>query len=308
MANIVVLGSFVYDMTARVSKFAENGETIIAKEFFSNCGGKGVNQAVAAKRLGADVEMIGCLGEDPYGQKFLDILKSEGIESRFVFQDKDIPTGIAQIQIDDNIQNRIVVIPGANIKFGLKELDKASIAIKEGKLFISQLELGKEVVFESLRRAKANNLITILNPAPAFVLKKDILEICDYITPNELELSILTNMPTDTVEESILAAKHLVELGAKTVVATLGKNGALVATKDEAYVVPCFKTEAVDTVGAGDSFNAAFAVKILEGATIKDAVIFANAEASLTVRVKGAIPSFHKRNEVDAFSKEQLKK
>jgi len=306
MADIVVMGSFVMDMIARVDEFVKDGETKIASDFCTACGGKGVNQAVAAGRLGASVEMLGCVGKDVYGRTFKELLQKENIENRFVFETEKFSTGMAHIQINDNCQNRIVVIAGANSCFGLEELDKATTAITRAKIFITQFELNIDVIKEGLKRAREAGVTTILNPAPARFTDADLYKYVDYITPNENELSTLTGMPTDTMEECMLAAKKLHDMGAKTVVATLGQNGSLIVNDEMTLLVPRFEVKAVDSVGAGDSFNGAFAVKLLEQATMKEAILFANAEGALTVTERGAIPSLHTRQAVEAFLKERV--
>ena len=300
MAKITVIGSFVMDNVAKMEKFPEAGETVLGAtlEFFP--GGKGANQCVSVARLGGDVEMIGMLGNDGNGDIFRKILKEEGIQAENVFS-CDKPTAVAQIQINAEGQNRICVIPCANFAFGFEELDKVENVIKATELVILQLEMRLDVTKEIIRRAHKHGVNVLLNPAPAVNLEKEILGMVDYITPNETELSILTDMPTDTDEEVIEAAKELLSYGTKTVIATLGSRGALIADKNHVELVGGYKVKAVDTVAAGDSFNGAFAVAISEGKTLQEAVQFANAMGALTVTEKGAIPSLHTRKQVEDF-------
>lgn len=300
MAKITVIGSFVMDNVAKMQRFPEAGETILGTtlEFFP--GGKGANQCVSVARLGGDVEMIGMLGKDGNGDVFRKILKDEGIQSGNVFS-CDKPTAVAQIQINEEGQNRICVIPCANFEFGFEELDKVDDVIRKTELIILQLEMRLDVTKEIIRRAHAYGVKVLLNPAPAVKLEKEILGLLDYITPNETELSILTGLPTETDEEVIAAAKELLSYGTKTVVATIGSRGALIATKDNVQIVKGYKVKAVDTVAAGDSFNGALAVALTEGKTLEEAVRFANAMGALTVTEKGAIPSLHTRAQVEDF-------
>lgn len=169
------------------------------------------------------------------------------------------------------------MIPSANFEFGFDELDKVDCVIKNTELVILQLELRLDVTKEIIRRAYGYGVKVLLNLAPAVKLEKEILGMVDYITPNETELSILTDMPTGTDEEVIAAAKELLSYGTKTIIATLGSRGALIATKDCVEIVNGYKVKAVDTVAAGDSFNGAFAVAVMEGKLIEEAVRFANA-------------------------------
>lgn len=300
MAKIAVIGSFVMDNVAKMTRFPDAGETILGEslEFFP--GGKGMNQCVSVARLGGDVEMVGMLGKDENGDVFLGIMKEEEIKSDNVFFCNK-PTGIAQIQVNEEGQNRICVIPSANFEFGFEELERIDEVIQNTELIILQLELRLDVTKEIIRRAHGYGVKILLNPAPAVKLEKEILGLVDYITPNEKELSVLTNLPTKTDEEVLIAARELLTYGTKTIIATLGERGALIATKESVEIVKGYKVKAVDTVAAGDSFNGAFAVALMEGKTLRQAVQFANAMGALTVMKKGAIPSLHTRAQVEDF-------
>ena len=283
-----------------MKKYPEAGETVLGYSLGLFPGGKGANQCVAAARLGGDVEMVGMLGKDGNGDVFRKILKDEGIKQDNVFA-CDVPTAIAQIQINDEGQNRICVIPCANYEFTFEHLDKVDEVIKNTEILILQLEMLLDVTKEVIRRAHAYGVKILLNPAPAVKLESEILGMVDYLTPNETELAILTDMPTETDEEVIAAANKLISYGTKTVIATLGSRGALIATDKGAKIVSGYKVKAIDTVAAGDSFNGAFAVAISEGKDLESAVKFANAMGALTVQKEGAIPSLHTRKEVEEF-------
>ena len=300
MAKITVIGSFVMDNVAKMERFPEAGESIIGKSIERFPGGKGANQCVAVARLGGDVEMVGMLGRDADGDVFRAILAEEGIKHDCVFA-CDTPTAIAQIQIDATGQNRICVIPSANYAFGFEELEQVDALIQSTELLILQLELRLDVTAEIIRRAHKYGTKILLNPAPAAALDGELLGMVDYITPNETELSILTGLPTETDAEVKAAAAKLIAGGTRTVIATLGSRGALIATAEGATIVPGYRVKAVDTVAAGDSFNGAFAVALTEGKTLSEAVRFANAMGALTVQKQGAIPSLHRRTEVEAF-------
>ena len=300
MSKITVIGSFVMDNVAKMAKFPQEGETILGESLELFPGGKGINQCVSVARLGGDVEMVGMLGKDGNGDVFRKIMKEDGIKAENVFS-CDKPTAVAQVQINADGQNRICVIPSANFEFGFDELDKVDSVIKNTELVILQLELRLDVTKEIIRRAHGYGVKVLLNPAPAVKLEKEILGMVDYITPNETELSILTDMPTNTDEEVIAAAKEFLSFGTKTIIATLGSRGALIATNENIEIVSGYKVKAVDTVAAGDSFNGAFAVALTEGKTLQEAVKFANAMGALTVTEKGAIPSLHTRKQVEEF-------
>ena len=300
MSKITVIGSFVMDNVAKMVKFPQEGETILGESLELFPGGKGINQCVSVARLGGDVEMVGMLGKDGNGDVFRKIMKEDGITAENVFS-CDKPTAVAQVQINADGQNRICVIPSANFEFGFDELDKVDSVIKNTELVILQLELRLDVTKEIIRRAHGYGVKVLLNPAPAVKLEKEILGMVDFITPNETELSILTGLPTETDEEVIVAAKELLSYGTKTIIATLGSRGALIATNENIEIVSGYKVKAVDTVAAGDSFNGAFAVALTEGKTLQEAVKFANAMGALTVTEKGAIPSLHTRKQVEEF-------
>lgn len=300
MSKITVIGSFVMDNVARMTKFPQAGESIIGESLELFPGGKGINQCVSVARLGGDVEMVGMLGKDNNGGVFRKIMEDDNIKADNVFS-CDKLTAVAQVQINAEGQNRICVIPSANYEFGFNELEKIDDVIKQTELVILQLELRLDVTKEIIRRAHEYGVKVLFNPAPAVKLEKEILGMVDYITPNETELSILTGMPTDTDEDVIAAAKELLSYGTKTIVSTLGSRGALIATKDSVEIVRGYKVKAVDTVAAGDSFNGALAVALMEGKSLKESVRFANAMGALTVTKKGAIPSLHNRAQVEEF-------
>ena len=301
---ITVVGSFVMDMVARMERFPQAGETLIGQSVQYFPGGKGANQCVAAARLGGKVQMVGMLGKDANGEQFRRILIEDGIGDEHVFS-CPLPTAVAQVQINDQGQNRIVVIPSANHAFGFAELDRVDELLRQSEMVVLQLEMRLDVTLEIIRRCHGYGVPVVLNPAPAVPLAPEILAMVTYLTPNETELSILSGMPTDTLEQQMAAARHLNTLGVRTCIATLGEAGALVSTLEEQYVVPAYRVHAVDTVAAGDSFNGALAVAITENKPLGEAVRFANAVAALTVQVNGAIPSLHNRCQVEAFLAER---
>ncbi len=304
---ITVVGSFVMDMVARMEQFPQAGQTLIGQSIQFFPGGKGANQCVAAARLGGHTAMAGMLGQDANGAVFRQVLAQDQIGDAYVFSCQ-VPTAVAQVQIDGQGQNRIVVIPSANHAFGFGELEKIDGLLRQSRLVVLQLELRLDVTEQIIRRCHSYGVPVLLNPAPAVPLSGEILSMVSYLTPNETELEILSGLPTQTLPQQIAAARRLNELGVKTCIATLGEAGALISTLEGHQLVPAYRVKAVDTVAAGDSFNGALAVALTEGKDLLQAVQFANAMAALTVQKHGAIPSLHTRAQVEAFMAENRPK
>ena len=300
MADITVIGSFVMDIVAKMQRFPQQGESVIGSSVNTYPGGKGINQCVSASRLGGSVQMIGMLGKDQNAKVFRDIMQRENIKSDYVFSCNE-PTAIAQVQIDASGQNRICVVPSANYCFTIDQVNKIDEQIKNSKLIVLQLELQIEVVKEIIKRAKNYGVPILLNPAPAHFLDENTLYGIDYITPNQTELEFLTQMQTQTVEQCELACKKLLNKGVKNVIATLGDMGALIVNKQIRQLVKGYKVTPIDTVGAGDSFNGALAVALLEGKSLIQSVEFANAMGAVTVQKEGAIPSICTREVLEKF-------
>ena len=304
MSKITVIGSFVVDMVAKMEKFPQAGETVLGESLEYFLGGKGINQCVSVARLGGDAEMIGMLGKDGNGEKFRQLMAEEGIKAESVFS-CEYPTAAAQVQLDGNGQNRICVISSANFRFGMNEVEKIDEKLRETEIVLLQLELKKEVVEELIRRARKYNKTVILNPAPAQKLDDEILSMIDYITPNETELAMISGKNTDSCENLEIALDWLLEKGVKAVVATLGKNGAVIARKSGKTYAAAYDVKVADTVAAGDSFNGALAVAIAEGKNDEEILRFANAMGALTVSKNGAIPSICTRKELEVFLRER---
>ena len=305
MAKITVIGSFVMDMVASVEVFPWAGQTVLGSELHLYPGGKGANQAVAARRLGGDVEMIGCVGDDENGRTFLRLLEEEGIFSEHVRVCRGVPTAVAQVQINRSRENKIVVIPAANHAFTAEDVRALEPILRRTDLVVMQLELPRETSFELLRLCARLRKPLILNPAPAFPLPNELLACASYVTPNETELEILSGRPVRTEGDAFAAADVLLEAGVRAVVATLGRRGALIADAAGKRIVGGFPVEAVDTVAAGDSFNAALAKCLAERRPLDESVRYANAVGALTVTGRGAIPSLPTAARVEAFLRER---
>lgn len=304
MNKLTVFGSFFEDLCGRGPYLPKPGETLIGSVFTYGPGGKGSNQAVAARRAGADVTMITKIGNDPYGQMMLDFYKAEGVNSEFVFKDEKNSTGIALILVDENSgENTILVVPGAchNITPGNVESVKGNIS--EADMLMVQMEVNMDATYAAMGTAYENGVDIIFNPAPAQKIADDIYPMISYITPNETEAQILTGLKTDSMENIKKAADWLFNKGVKNVIITLGSDGVYVKTNNLETIVPSYKVKAVDTTGAGDAFNGCLAVALMEGMDIVSAAKFANAGAALSVTKIGTAPAMAFREEIDNFIK-----
>lgn len=304
--GILVIGSFMMDLVVRTERFPHSGETVIGTSFSKFPGGKGANQAVAAARLGADVTMVGKVGSDLFGDEFLETLKNEGINTANILRDTQYPTGVGSITLEKNGNNRIVVVPGANLHYYSSELDSIKSLIQSSDLLIVQLEMDLNMIEQAVAYAVEVQVPVILNPAPAQKLGDELLKNVTYLTPNETEVELLTGIKVLTLEDAKNAGKILLEKGVQNVVITLAANGSLVVNQTESFHVPSFKVQPVDTVAAGDAFNGALAVGIVNKKPMREAVEFANAVGALTVTREGAIPSLPSKVEVEHFLSQHI--
>lgn len=308
MNKICVLGSINMDMVLKVEDMPKVGETILCKSFEKIPGGKGANQAVAAKRSGGHVYMISKIGEDENGIMLEEALKKDKINVNYVFKDKKNPTGIAIITVNSNGNNSIVVVSGANMEIKDEDIENAFSAIKESQIVIAQFETPENMTIKAFKKAKELGKITILNPAPAKEIDEELLKYTDIIIPNETEAKVLTGVDVAGLEDAQKAAEVFFTKGVKWVIITLGSKGAAVISKEEATVVPAYKVNAIDTTAAGDSFIGALSTKInSENITFKsliEAVKFGNKVSSIAVQRKGAQPSIPYLEEVENLYKE----
>lgn len=299
--KLSVVGSFVMDLITRVEAFPLEGQTLISEDFRCLPGGKGANQAIAAARLGTKVSMFGKLGRDSYGDTFESVFQEAHVDMSHVKRDPERPTAMGLIQINGQAENKIIVVPGANYGYSLEDLDSDFSAIAKSDMVITQMELKKEVTFELISRCFKAGVPIVLNPAPASDIPNEILSKVTYLTPNETELEILSGMKVTDQKSAETAIKYLLEIGVGTVIATLGKQGAVIGTFDGFEYISGYDVEAIDTVAAGDSFNGALVSKLIEKQSLKDSVKYANAVGALTVTKHGAIPSLPFKSDVEAF-------
>jgi len=296
MADVLVIGSLNADLVVRVARFPAPGETIQGGDLATLPGGKGANQAVAAARQGVSVAMLGRVGNDNFGDLLLDNLKSNHVDTSLVRRDA-AATGTAMIIVDQHGQNSIVLSPGANGKVSPADVEPASLP--DVKLVLFQLEIPLETVLRAAAAAKKNGVRIMLNPAPARALPEELIAGSDFLLPNETELNLLTGQPVKDVASAEGAARALLAKGAQTVIVTLGANGALLVTKDEAKHIPAFKVQVVDTTAAGDAFIGGFASALLRGDELEQAVRYANACGALATTKFGAQPSLPNKEEVE---------
>ena len=291
--KIAVIGSINMDYSVGVNALPLKGETIMANAFHLAAGGKGANQAVAARRLGAEVHMVGALGKDGNGKELYQQLDKDGIHLEAI-KYVDTPTGNAMITVEKGGSNTIVVFSGANGELDEEWVIKHKNIVEEADFVILQLEIPMKTVAKAVSLAKQFNKQVILNPAPATLIPDEIYKEVDYITPNETELALLTG--THSVEEG---AKILLGKGVKTVVVTLGEKGCYYLSREGAGFVQTSVVNAVDTTAAGDAFNGALAVALGEGKSLRESLVFANKVGALATTKNGAQDALPMRSEVD---------
>jgi len=297
-SSILVIGSTNTDMVIKADHLPAPGETILGGSFFMNPGGKGANQAVAAKRLGGEVTFIAKTGNDIFGERSLQLFKDEGIDTTYMIADPANPSGVALITIDKNAENCIVVASGANAALTPVDLLPATDAIKQAGTILMQLEIPLETVLYVAKMAAANQCKMILNPAPACELPDALFKHIAIITPNKKEAEMLSGISINGMEDVHAAAVAIREKGVETVIITLGPEGAFISNKDMEQLVPATAVKAVDTTAAGDVFNGALAVALAEGHALVDAVDFGCRAAAISVTRLGAQSAAPYRSEL----------
>lgn len=302
MPTIVVLGVFVADTAYRAPRPPKMGETIMGDSFALGPGGKGSNQAVAAAMAGGTVHMITRLGIDPFADMALATWKKAGVIPA-ITQHADSYTGAAYIYIESGTgNNAIIICPGVAATISTADIDANADLIRYAAVFVTQLEQPLPAAMHALQIARAGGAKTILNPAPAAPLPEGMLALCDYVTPNESEAEALTGLPVTSVDEAILAARKLRQMGAGAVIITLGDKGALYHDAAQTFHIPVISAGPVlETTGAGDAFNGGFATAIAEGQTAQNAVRFGCATAGISVTRAGTAPSMPARAEIEAL-------
>lgn len=297
--SVTVIGSINMDLVVRSPRIPLPGETIIGSGFHTVPGGKGANQAVAAAWLGADVAMVGRVGDDAFGDELLESLVAAQVDPWFVARDRKQASGVALIVVDDAGQNSIVVIPGANMALAPGEVVDAEPVIEDADVLLLQLEIPLETVIVAAKLGREHGAKVVLNPAPARPVPEELLSLVDVLVPNERETELLTGLAVDDLAHGQEAARGLLATGVETVILTLGAQGALLAYGHETLHVPAFEVEVVDTTAAGDAFLGGFAVALAEGKDLAEAVRWGNAAGALAATKLGAQPSLPGRPEVE---------
>jgi ribokinase len=299
--RVCVVGSANVDYTVALPRLPSAGETVSGGTLLVNLGGKGANQALAARRLGGEVRMIGCVGDDADGRRIRESLTAAGIGVEGLVATADAATGTALITVDAQGRNQIAVAPGANHSLTIDMAEPFAASIAWADVVACQLETPLPVVRWALGEARRHEVATILNPAPVQPLDPDILSHVDFLTPNEHEAARLTGLAVDSLESAREAAGRLLASGAGAVLITLGEGGVLACHGYTAIHFPAFSVEVVDTTAAGDAFNGALALGLAAGGTLEQAIPLASAAAALACTKRGAQDSLPGRAEVEAF-------
>lgn len=297
--QIAVVGSINMDMIFKTPRMPVPGETLMGHSFHQVHGGKGANQAVAAARMGATVDIVANVGDDLNGKSCLQALAQDGIHLQHVSVVAGSATGVAGILLDDAGENCIVLTNGANALMSVADIDKANNTIAKAKLLLCQLETPLATVLHAINSAQQANVKVVLNPAPAQDLNDAVLAQVDYLIVNETEAALLSGLAVADVASAETAAALLRGRGAKVVLLTLGAMGMWVASAEESYFLPAFEVVVVDTTAAGDTFVGSFAVAIAEGMELRAACMFAQSAAALAVTQLGAQTSIPYREAVE---------
>ena len=298
--RIAVVGSANIDLTTFTNQFPKPGETIFGQKFDLGFGGKGANQAVAARLCGAEVFMVARVGSDLFGPATIENFRKQGIDSTHVKQVEGLSSGVAPIFVEPNGQIRILVVKGANDALKPADVDAAAETLKSADCIVLQFEIPVQTVYYTIEFARKHGVLCMLNPAPAQPVDLGALKGLDYFVPNESEAETITGCPVKNVQDAKKCAEKLLTSGICRVIITLGANGSLLASRDAIEHVPPFAVNAIDSTGAGDAFIGSFAVFLGEGVPEKEAVRRANLYAALSTTGVGTQKSFYDRARFDA--------
>jgi ribokinase len=297
--RIAVVGSANIDLTTFSDRFPKPGETIFGQKFDLGFGGKGANQAVAARLCGAEVFMVARVGSDLFGPATIENFRKQGIDPTHVKQVEGLSSGVAPIFVEPNGQNRILVVKGANDALHPSDVEAAAETLKTADCIVLQFEIPLETVYYTVSFARQNGIRCIVNPAPAQAIDMSALQGLDYFVPNESEAETISGSPVKTIEDAKQCAGRLLAGGIRRVIITLGANGSLLASREGSEHVSPFVVDSVDSTGAGDAFIGSFAVFLAEGLPEKDAVRRANLYAGLSTTGVGTQKSFYDRARFD---------
>ena len=296
------MGSFVVDLMGRADHLPAPGETVKGGFFKVGPGGKGSNQGVAAKRMGADVTMATKIGKDEFGEIARKSFQNESLATDLVFVDEEASTGAALIMVDENSsQNKILVTLGACETLNEADIKRVEAAIDKADIYLTQLETNVDAVERTIQYAADQKKTIVLNPAPVQAIPDELYGCIDIFTPNEVEAGILSNMEVKTFDDAREAARIFMDKGVKNVVITMGKLGAYLKTPDEEAIIESYRVDAVDTTGAGDAFNGGLVAGLGEGMSLMEATKYANAVAALSVTKVGTAPAMPYKEDVLKF-------
>jgi ribokinase len=298
--RIAVVGSANVDLTTFSDRFPKPGETIFGQKFDLGFGGKGANQAVAARLCGADVFMVARVGNDLFGPATIKNFEKLGIDASHVCQVEGVSSGVAPIFVDPSGQNRIIVVKGANDALQPADVEAAAATLKSADCIVLQFEIPLETVYYTIRFARKNSIRCILNPAPGQPIDVKAVADLDYFVPNESEAETISGVPVRNLDDAKKCAEKLLSSGIRRVIITLGANGSLLAGREGMEHVPAFSVKSVDSTGAGDAFIGSFAVFLGEGLPEREAVRRANLYAGLSTMGVGTQKSFYDRSRFDA--------
>jgi ribokinase len=299
--KILVLGNSNVDLIFKIPRFHNPGETILAKAFTTAFGGKGANQAITAKRLGADVLFLTKVGNDHYGDIYRQNLIKNGLDQRLILRDKNLPSGMAVIELTLKGENRIIASLGANASLSENDLKKLNPFWKDIGVFVTQLEIPISTIKTGLTLAKEHGAITLLNPSPPVKLPSHIFALTDFLVPNEVEAQILTGIKWRKEKDIHPIANRLIEMGPKNVIITLGPKGLFFKNQSEEFWMRAYQVKVIDTTGAGDAFLGAFACALSKGRPLREALRFANGAGALATTKLGAQPSLPFKKDLDTF-------
>jgi len=299
--RILVVGSSNVDLILRIPRFHGPGETITGESLVTSFGGKGANQAIAAKRLGGRVNFITKLGDDHYGAAYRSYLIKHGFNVRGILIDKEHPTGLALIELIPMGENRIIVSPGANGRLSPEDFRRLASFWNGVNVFVTQFEVPIPTVRKGLETARDHGAITLLNPSPVTRFPLSLLSMVDFLVPNEWEAQALTGLRMKQEQDIPKIAGRLVSMGARNVIITLGPKGLFFKNREEEIRMKAFRVKAVDSTAAGDAFVGALACGLSENKPIGEVLGFASAGGALATTKLGAQPSLPLRSELERF-------
>ena len=303
--KIAVLGSINMDLMIRTENLPLPGETVTALSKVENPGGKGANQAVASARMGAEVTLVGCVGDDSFADLLLQNLWDEQVDTSHVVRRSNTASGVAVVMVEASGENAILVVPGANGLLSLAEIEQAKQTICESDLLLMQLEVPQEIVVAATQIAREAGVPVILDPAPAPVdisanAQNELLDV-DLICPNQSEAAALLGKPVDTIDDAVSLIEELTKTGSKQAIITLAEQGAVVFDGETVQRIPAFPVDVVDSTAAGDAFAAGLAVRLAEKANLIDAVRFASAAGALAASGTGAQSAMPSREQIETL-------